>query len=109
RITVSATKTGASAAAGLARAGLCVILLITDLLHPVDGLPVELLLNRDVCHGGGRRGAMPVLLARREPDHVTRPNFFDRAPPSLRAPAPSRHDQRLAQRVGVPCGARAGL
>src|SRR5205807_3569521 len=91
------------------RTWLRLVLLVTDLLQPVDRLAVELLLNGDVRHGRGRRGAVPVLLARREPDHVPRPDLLDRASPTLHAPAASHHDQSLTQRVGVPCGARAGL
>src|SRR6266487_2781058 len=78
------------------------ILLVANLLHPVDGLAVEPLLNGNVRHGGGCRGAVPVLLARREPDHVARPDFLDRAAPALRQAAAGGHDQGLAQRVGVP-------
>src|SRR5258708_21878822 len=46
------------------------VLLIADLFHPGDNLTVELFLNGDVGHGRGRRSPMPVLLARREPDHI---------------------------------------
>jgi hypothetical protein len=55
------------------------VLLVTDLLHPIDRLPVKALLNRDVSHGRSRRGPMPVLLAGREPDHITGPDFLDRS------------------------------
>ena len=85
------------------------VLFVADLFHPVDGLAVELFLNGDVRHGRGRRGTVPMLLARREPDHVTRPNFLDRASPALYQAATRRHDQGLAQRVGVPCGTGARL
>ena len=72
-------------------------------------LPSSCFLDGDVRHGRGRRGAVPVLLARREPDHVARPDFLDRAAPALRPAAAGRHDQGLAQRVRVPCRAGAGL
>src|ERR1039457_2379919 len=85
------------------------VLFIADLFHPVNRFAVELFLNGDVRHGRGWRSAVPMLLARREPDHVTRTNFFDRAAPALHASAASRHDQRLTQRMGVPCGAGAGF
>ena len=48
-------------------------------------------------------------LARREPDHVARPDLLDRATPALGEPGAGRHDQGLTQRVGVPRRARAGL
>src|SRR5262249_36229009 len=74
-----------------------------------DGFSVELFLNGNVRHGRGCRGAVPVLLTRREPDHVTGPDFLDRAAPALGQAAASRHDQGLAQRVGVPRRPSAGL
>src|SRR6516162_7906917 len=53
------------------------ILVVTHLLHPVDDLAVQCFLNRDVSHRGCGLGAMPMLLARRRPDHVTRPDLLD--------------------------------
>src|ERR1039457_3522030 len=85
------------------------VLFIADLFHPVNRFAVELFLNGDVCHGRGWRSAVPMLLARWKPDDVTRPDFFDRATPALRATAASGHDQRLTQRMGVPGGASARL
>ena len=55
------------------------------------------------------RRAVPMLLTRRERDHVAGPDLLDRATPALSAAAACRHDQRLAQRVGVPGGPGAGL
>ena len=52
---------------------------------------------------------MPMLLTRREPDHVTGPNWLDGATPALHETAASRHDEGLTQRVGVPGCASAGL
>src|SRR2546426_890059 len=43
-----------------------------------------------------------MLLTRRAPDHVTRPNFLDRASPTLYQAAARCHDQGLAQRMDVP-------
>ena len=85
------------------------VLFVADLFHPVHDLAVELFLNGDMRHGGGWRGAMPVLLAWREPDHVAGPDFFDRASPALRPAATRRHDQGLTQRMGVPRGSGTGL
>ena len=85
------------------------VLLVADLLHPVDHLAVQLFLNGDVRHGGGRRGAVPVLLAGREPDHVTGPDLLDGAAPALHPAAAGRDDQRLAERMRVPRGSRTRL
>src|SRR5947208_9810175 len=85
------------------------ILFVADFLHPVDGLAVEPFLNGDVRHGGRRRGAVPVLLTRRKPDHVIRPNFLDRTVPALGTAIARHHNEGLAQRVGVPWGASGWL
>src|SRR5208337_3269020 len=50
-----------------------------------------------------------MLLSRRDPDDVSRTNLLDRTAPSLYAAGPSRHDQGLTQRVGVPGCAGARL
>ena len=73
------------------------------------GLAVELFLDGDVGHGRGRRGAVPVLLARREPDDIAGPDLLDRAALALDPAAAGRDDQRLAERMRVPGGAGAGL
>ena len=85
------------------------VLFVADLFHPVDNLAVELFLNGDVRHGRGRRGSMPVLLAGREPDHITGPDLLDRAAPALRPAAASRDDERLTERMRMPCRPRARL
>jgi hypothetical protein len=41
-------------------------LFVADLLHPADVLAVELLLNRDMTHRGGRGRAVQMLLAGRK-------------------------------------------
>jgi hypothetical protein len=52
---------------------------------------------------------MPVLLARRDPDHVTRPDLLDGVTPSLDAARTSRHDQNLAARMRVSRSPGTGL
>ena len=85
------------------------VLFVADLFHPIDNFPVALFLNGDVRHGRGRRSPMPVLLAGREPDHITGPDLLDRASPTLRQAAASRDDEGLTERMRVPCGTCAGL
>ena len=69
--------------------GVCsaLVLLVGHLLQPLHDLAVERFLNRDMRHRGRRGGAVPMLLARREPDHVAGMNLLDAG--RLRA-APSR-------------------
>src|SRR5438552_1069275 len=54
------------------------VLFVADLLKPVHDLAFELFLNRDVRHRVGRRSAVPMLQARRKPDHIAGTNFLDR-------------------------------
>src|SRR5690348_16432290 len=85
------------------------ILLVADLLHPIDRRAVELFLDGDVAHGRGRRGAVPMLLAGRDPDHITGANVLGRFPLALNPAATSSDDQGLTERMRVPRRARAGL
>jgi hypothetical protein len=72
------------------------VLLIADLFHPVGGSAAKLLLNGDMGHCRGLRGAMPMLFTWRNPNNVARENFLDRsATPGLRQTATSCHDQSL--------------
>src|SRR5258707_9203393 len=98
--------TGASARGRSKRAE---VLFVADLFHPVDDLTVELFLNGDMRHGRGRRSTMPMLLARREPDHIAGMDLLDRAALALHPTATGCDNQRLTQRVCMPCGSSAGL
>ena len=82
---------------------------VADLLQPVDHPSVRLLLNRDMGHCSSRRGAVPMLLAGRDRDDVTRPNLLDRTTRALHAAAAGSDNQRLAQRMRVPRRPRARL
>src|SRR6266567_7236461 len=55
------------------------VLFVCDLLHPVDNLAFELLLDGDMRHGRGGRCAMPMLFACGAPDHIAGPDDLDRA------------------------------
>src|SRR5437660_12757512 len=78
-----------------------VVLLVGDLLHPVDDLAVELFLDGDVGHRGTRRGAMPMLLAGRARNDVARTDDLDRPAPALHVAAAGGDDERLAERMRV--------
>src|SRR5438309_9501174 len=53
------------------------VLLVGDLLHPIDVLAVEGFLYGNVGQCGRRRGAVPVFQARWKPHDVARMDFFD--------------------------------
>src|SRR2546422_1943861 len=85
------------------------VLLVANLFHPFDGLAVKVFQDGDVRHGRGWSGAVPMLLTRRAPDHIARPNFFFRATFALHPPKSGSDDQGLPERMRVPCCPRAGL
>src|SRR5919204_4527815 len=85
------------------------VLLVGDLGAPGHGVPLlARLLEREVRHEAGRRGAVPVVLARLEEDAVARADDLDRAAAPL-AQADALGDvDGLAVRVRVPGRPRAG-
>ena len=85
------------------------ILLIADLLHPVDYRTVQRFLNGDMRHRRRRGRAMPMLLTGRKPDHIAWPDFLDRAALTLRPAESGRDDQRLTEWMRMPGGARTRL
>src|SRR4051794_1744084 len=72
------------------------------MLHPVNDLAVELLLDGDVCHARGRRGSVPVLFAGRKPDHIAGTNLLDRAAFALRPATARCDDESLSKRMYMP-------
>ena len=52
------------------------ILVITNLFHPVNSFSLKFLLNSNVRHGHARRRSVPIFLSRRYPDHVTRTYYY---------------------------------
>src|SRR5712691_5253395 len=85
------------------------VLFVGDFFYPVDDLAVDLFRKGDVRHGRGRRGAVPMLLTRRDPHDITLPDLLDRPAPLLDPTGAGRHDQDLTARMGVPCSAGAGV
>src|SRR3954469_16384332 len=85
------------------------ILLVRHFRHPINELPIECFLNRDVGHGCGWRGAVPMFFARRKPDDVAGANFFDGTAFALGPTEAGDDDQRLAEWMGVPGGPGARL
>ena len=90
-------------------AGSDAVLRVADVFQPINDLTVKRFRNRNVRHRCGRRRAVPMLLARREPDDVPRPDLLDRPALALRKAAAGRDNQCLPQRMRVPGRACAGL
>src|SRR3954452_1955139 len=85
------------------------VLVVADVLAPRDrAARVIVLLHGDVRHEPVPGGAVPVILARLEEDAVAGADLFDRAALALAAADALGDEDRLAVRVGVPGGARAG-
>src|SRR4051812_48763129 len=85
------------------------VLVFANVFHPVNYLSVELFLNRDVGHAGCWRRSMPVFLAGREPDHITRTDLLNCTAFALHPAATSGDDESLPERVSMPGCARARL
>src|ERR1700728_4011275 len=85
------------------------VFLVGDMLHPLDDLAVECLLDRDVGHPRSGRRPMPVPAIRRTPDHIARANLEDRPTLALRPSTAGGDDERLAERMAVPRRACAWL
>ena len=81
---------------------LSAILFIADAFHPIGRFAIHLFLNSNMCQSRGRRGAMPMLLTRLNPNHVAWPNLLDGATPALYQTGTGYHDQSLAQWMSVP-------
>src|SRR5579872_112715 len=86
----------------LAAAFIPMVLLVRDVLQPIDDFAVELFLKRDVRHRGGRGSTMPVLLTWREPYHITGSNLLHQPTFTLNPAAPGGHDKRLTEWVRMP-------
>jgi hypothetical protein len=85
------------------------ILLITDVLHPIDNFSIERFLDCNVCHRCRGRRAVPMLFALGKPDHIARVNRFNYSAPMLRPPKAGRNDQRLTEWMCMPGGAGTRL
>src|SRR5438105_10791165 len=85
------------------------VLLVADFFHPLNWFAVERLLNGDMSHGGCRRRAMPMFLARRKPDDIAWPDFLDRSALALRPADAGRDDQCLTEWMCMPGGAGTRL
>jgi hypothetical protein len=78
------------------------VLLVSNVLHPIDDPAVERFLNGDMRHRARWGGAVPMLLVRRKPDDVARPDFLNSSALVLR-PADTRGDkQRLTKWMRMP-------
>lgn len=79
----------------------CEILCIGNVRQPFNVLAVERFLHGNVRHRscGGR--AVPVLVAGRAPDDISRTNLDDRLAFALGPPAARCDDQCLAQWMGM--------
>jgi len=65
--------------------------------------------HRDMRHGRGWGGAVPMLLSRRAPYNVARPNLLNWTSPTLNETGTSCDDENLTPRMRMPCGPSAGL
>src|SRR5579884_224346 len=87
----------------------CRVPLVRDGIAPHRCIPgVVHLEHRGMDHEAGGRGAVPVVLIRLEEDAVSGTDHLDRPTAALTEADPLGDPDRLAVRMGVPVGARAG-
>src|SRR3954453_13651339 len=85
------------------------VLLVGDVLAPRHGAAgLVVLLHGDVGHEAVRGGAVPVVLTGLEEHAVAGTDDLDGAALALAEADALGDEDRLAMRVGVPGGARAG-
>src|SRR2546428_9380744 len=77
------------------------VLRVGDPLHPLDILAVLVLEDRDVSHRRRGGGAVPELLSRRAPDHVTPPDPPNGTAPTLHQAPPRPDHPGPAQPMGL--------
>src|SRR6185295_16754278 len=70
--------------------------------------PVQRLMHRDVNHAVGRRSAVPVFFVGWNPHRIAGADFTDRTALGLYPSDAGNDKKRLSERVGMPCGTRAG-
>ena len=70
-------------------ADLAAVLVVGHVLQPIDHLAIQTFLDGDVRHCRRRRSAVPMLLARRKPDHIARPDFSTGPPQRCTRPTPA--------------------
>jgi hypothetical protein len=71
------------------------VVVVRDMLQPINRRAVELFLDRDMAHRRGRRRAMPMPFAGLEPDDIAGADFLDRLALTLDEPAAGSDDQCL--------------
>ena len=100
---------GPSCAIELVQLFMAFINSVADLFHPVDNVPVQCFLQSDVRHRGCRGSSVPMLFGGSKPDHIARMNLFDRSTFALCPTTSGSYDERLSERMRVPCGASTGF
>src|SRR5947207_12168346 len=73
------------------------VLLVGNLLHPVDHLAVLDFLQADMSHARRRRSAMPMLFARRKPDDIAGADFLNGPSPPLHPANPGGHNEHMSK------------
>ena len=85
------------------------VLLVRDVLHPLDAFAVERFCYSDVRQGGCLGRAVPMFFAGLEPDNVPWTDLLNRAAVAPHSSAARGNDPHLAERMSVPGGSSAWL
>ena len=79
------------------------VLLFRYFFQPLDVVPILFFSHGNMGHGNAGSGSVPVFDVWREPDRIARTDLLNRPPLHLNPADPSRDDQSLPQRMGMPC------
>src|SRR5579871_6518265 len=85
------------------------VFVVPNRLHPRYITAVQGFLHGDVGHTGRWRSAVPMFLARRNPDDIAGPDFAYRSAFGLYATNPRDDVERLSERVRMPVRACSRL
>ena len=78
------------------------VLFFRYFFQPLDVVPILFFSHGNMGHGNAGRGSVPVFDIWREPDRIAGADLLNRPTLHLNPADPSRNDQSLPQRMGMP-------
>ena len=79
------------------------VLFFRYFFQPLNVVPILFFCHENMSHANAGRGSVPVFDVWREPDRIAGKDLLNRPTLHLNSADPSRNDQSLPQRMGMPC------